>query len=78
MRYVVLKDPKGYLTYQLEAIYQFNDEEWQYIRNNNALPAMWEPYLGHLSNSIFDTEKNLMKNLKSEPEYKQYFSDDAI
>ena len=31
MRYVVLKDEKGLFTFQLEAIYQFDEEEWKYI-----------------------------------------------
>lgn len=30
MRYVVLKDKKGFFTYQLEAIYQYNEEEGQF------------------------------------------------
>lgn len=41
MRYVVLKDEKGFFTYQLEAIYQYDEDEWQYIcSHDNALPAM--------------------------------------
>ena len=45
MRYVVLKDEKGFITYQLEAIYQYDEDEWKYIcSRNNVLPAMWEPY----------------------------------
>ena len=43
-RYVILQDENGFLTYQLEAIYQYDPDEWQYIASNkNALPAMWVP-----------------------------------
>ena len=74
MRYVVLKDEKDIFTYQLEAIYQFDEDEWKYIcSNDEALPAMWEPYLGICGISLFANEEDLMKDLKSQPEYKQYF-----
>ena len=74
MRYVVLKDEKGIFTFQLEAIYQFDEDEWKYIcSNDDALPAMWEPYLGNCGSSLFSNEKDLMKQIKFEPEYKQYF-----
>lgn len=74
MRYVVLKDEKGIFTYQLEAIYQFDEDEWKYIcLNDDALPAMWESYLGNCGSSLFANENDLMKELKSQPEYKQYF-----
>ena len=74
MRYVVLKDEKDIFTYQLEAIYQFDEDEWKYIcSNDDALPAMWEPYLGICGSSLFANEEDLMKDLKSQPEYKQYF-----
>lgn len=74
MRYVVLKDEKGIFTYQLEAIYQFDEDEWRYIcSNDNALPAMWEPYSGHCGSSLFSNEDDLMNELKTQPEYKQHF-----
>lgn len=74
MRYVVLKDEKDIFTYQLEAIYQFDEDEWKYIcSNDDALPAMWESYLGYVGSSLFANEGDLMKDLKSQPEYKQYF-----
>lgn len=74
MRYVVLKDEKGLFTYQLEAIYQFDADEWKYICSNNvALPAMWEPFSGIVGKSFFENEEELLKEMKEEPEYKQYF-----
>lgn len=74
MRYVVLKKEKGIFTYQLEAIHQFDEDEWKYIcANDDILPAMWEPYLGDCGSSLFSNEDDLMKELKSQPEYKQYF-----
>ena len=74
MRYVVLKDEKGLFTYQLEAIYQFDADEWKYICSNNvALPTMWEPFRGIVGKSFFENEEELLKEMKEEPEYKQYF-----
>ena len=74
MRYVVLKDEKDIFTYQLEAIYQFDEDEWKYIcSNDDALPAMWESYLGNVGSSLFANEEYLMNDLKSQSEYKQYF-----
>ena len=74
MRYVVLKDEKGIFTYHLEAIYQFDEDEWKYICSyDDALPAMWELYLGSCGCSRFANEEDLMNDLESQPEYKQYF-----
>lgn len=74
MRYVVLKDEKGLFTYQLETIYQFDEDEWKYIcSHNDALSAMWEPFRCFVGNSFFENEEELLKEMKEEPEYKQYF-----
>lgn len=74
MRYVILKDENGLFTYQLEAIYQYDEDEWKYIcSHDDALPAMWEPFIGIVGKSVFENTKDLLKELKFEPEYKQYF-----
>ena len=74
MRYVVLKDKKGFFTYQLEAIYQYDEDEWKYIcLHDNALPAMWEPFRGIAGKSFFENIDELLKELNAEPEYKSYF-----
>ena len=74
MRYVVLKDEKDFFTYQLEAIYQYDEDEWKYIcSHDNALPAMWEPFRGIVGKSVFENMDELLKELKAEPEYKSYF-----
>ena len=74
MRYVIFKDENGLFTYQLEAIYQYDEDEWKYIcSHDDALPAMWEPFRGIVGKSVFENTKDLLKELKSEPEYKQYF-----
>ena len=74
MRYVVLKDEKGFFTYQLEAIYQYDEDEWKYIySHDNALPAMWEPFRGIVGKSFFENMDELLKELNAEPEYKSYF-----
>lgn len=74
MRYVVLKDEKGLFTYQLEAIYQFDEDEWKYFyADKDALPAMWNPISRIAWKSVFENEEELLKEMKEEPEYKQYF-----
>ena len=74
MRYVVLKENNGLLTYQLEAIYQFDEDEWRYIcSNDNDLPAMWEPFRGIVGKSFFKSMEELRKEVENEPEFKQYF-----
>ena len=74
MRYVVLKDKKGFFTYQLEAIYQYDEDEWKYIcSHDNALPAMWEPFRGIVGKSFFENMDELLTELNAEPEYKSYF-----
>ena len=74
MRYVILKDEKGLFTYQLEAIYQFDEDEWKYIcSHNDALPAMWEPFRDIVGKSFYENEEELLKEMKEEPEYKQFF-----
>ena len=74
MRYVILKEDNGLLTYQLEAIYQFDEDEWRYIcSNENALPAMWEPVRGIVGRSFFKSIEELHKEMENEPNYKQYF-----
>ena len=73
-RYIILKKESGILTYLLETIYQFDDDEWNYISNQeNAMPAMWERYYKEWAFSNFEREEELMKELVHEPEYKQYF-----
>ena len=74
MRYVILKDEKGLFTYQLEAIYQYDEDEWKYIcSHDDALPAMWEPFRGIVGRSVFNNTDALLKEMKAEPDYKKYF-----
>ena len=74
-RYLILKRKNGILTYLLEYVYQFDDEEWNYISNQeNSLPAMWEPYYTDWGVSHFEKEEELMNELVHEPEYKQFFT----
>ena len=73
MRYNVCRGDRLF-TYQLEAICQYGDDEWKYIcSHDDALPAMWEPFRGIVGKSVFENTNDLLKELKSEPEYKQYF-----
>lgn len=74
-RYVILKTEDGILTYLLEEIYQFDDEEWNYVCNQESvIPAMWEPKYTQWHGSHFNRECELMNELIHEPEYKQFFS----
>ena len=73
-RYVILKKGNDLLTYQLESIYQFDEDEWNYIGSyDNALPAMWAPFIGIEGKSIFNSIKELRNEIENEPEYRQYF-----
>ena len=74
MRYVILKGDNQLLTYQLEAIYQFDEDEWKNIcSHDHALPAMWEPFRGIVGKSFFESMEELIREMKLEPEYKQFF-----
>lgn len=75
MRYVVVKDHRGIYTYYLEAICPFDEDEWKCIcQNEDALPAMWETPVGSQGGShLFANEVDLLKALRAEPEYQQYF-----
>lgn len=74
MRYVIFKDERGVFNYRLEAIYKFDEEEWEYFRLYHcALPAMWEPFRGIVGISVFENTEELMKEMKEEAEYKNYF-----
>lgn len=74
MRYVILKDKRGLLTYQLEAIYQFDMEECEYICTHDALPAMWQQFNENVSISYFENMDELLSAINKEPEYKLYFA----
>ncbi len=74
MRYVVLKDERNFFTYQLEAIYQYDEDEWKCIcLHDNALPAMWETFRKAVEKSVFENTDELLKEIKAEQEYKLYF-----
>ncbi len=74
IRYVILKDEAGRYTYEIEAIYQWYDDEWGYhCADDGVLPAQWEPFHGRIGNSFFDNEPDLLRELTAEPEYIRYF-----
>ncbi len=73
MRYVILKSDKDFLTYTLQKIEIFDEEEWRYVFSSGGeIPAMWSDCDG-CSRSIFDDIESLMRELKGEPCYKQFF-----
>lgn len=72
MRYVILKNEKGYFTYQLEKLYRFDEYEWAALYSiHNSLPAIWEPFSD--GKSLFENTEELLKEMEKEPNYKQYF-----
>lgn len=72
MRYVILENEKGYLTYQFEELHQFSEYEWAALGSaHNDLPAIWEPFSDR--KSIFENTEELLKEMEKEPNYKQYF-----
>ncbi len=73
MRYVILKDEKGFYSYCLEAIYQFDEDEWRYVCESKDVPAMWEPHPEVKSSSLFDTKESALREMRAEPYYKNYF-----
>lgn len=73
-RYVILKTDIGYLTYQLESIALYDEEELKYFPHSDEAPAYWRPCDNlDKSKSIFDDIKSLMRELRSQSEYKIYF-----
>ena len=74
MRYVILKNEKNLFYWQLEKISPYDEEEWKYISSDEGtLPAMWTQ-VGRLGRqSFFKHIEDLLKELKTEPEYLQYF-----
>jgi hypothetical protein len=72
-RYVVLKSDKGFFTYRLEKIYQFDEEEWSYRCSFDLTPAFWQD-VDNGNKSIFSTLEDALKELKQEVEYKFFCS----
>ena len=73
-RYVIVKSKKGFLTYGLEVLCAFDEDEWQFVgRGKDALPGYWGPSSGRGVTSIFEREEELLRELVCEPEYKCYF-----
>ncbi len=72
-RYIIYKSKKALLYYELERLSRPDEFEWELIcKEENALPGYWEP-AGSDFKSFFNDIDELMKDLKSEPEYKLYF-----
>lgn len=73
-RYVITKNESGLLSYQLETICPFDEEEWKYICvHEDTLPAMWVELEAGAGRSLFSSEKELRTELGSEPEFITHF-----
>lgn len=78
LRYVIMKTDRGYFTYTMEAIDHLEEDEWKYLGDQDkSLPAMWETFGERDCRSLFDSLEELHKEIKSEPEYRQYFGGDS-
>ncbi len=74
MRYVVFKDDRGLLSYELEAIYPYDDNANKTVRMcGDEVSAYWTTYEVRKGNSFFDNQKELLAQIESEHEFKQYF-----
>ncbi len=73
MRYIVLKSDKGFFSYRLERIYQFDEEEWSYRCSFDLTPAFWQD-VDNGSKSIFSDLEDALKELEQEAEYKFFRS----
>ena len=73
LRYIVLKSDKGFFSYRLEKIYQFDEEEWSYRCSFDLTPAFWQD-VDNGSKSIFSTLEDALNELEQEAEYKFFRS----
>ena len=75
MRYVILKNEKGLLKCELQAVYPLDEDEWKYFcTDEHALPGLWLPFGARNGASYFESMEELWKEVKAEPEYRQYFA----
>ena len=73
-RYVIVEDDDGYLSFAFEKIELDDEDILDYFPPSDEPPAYWTiDYQASRSISIFDDINNLMRELKSQPEYKIYF-----
>ena len=73
MRYVITKNTQDILKYQLEKVYQNDEEDLLYIGiNEKVVWGYWMPN-GSSDTSFFNNIDDLMKAIKWEPTYKEYF-----
>ena len=79
LRYVILKNERGFFTYELEAIRKFYEDEWRYVRlHDKALPALWEPFHTPGGKSFYSDLNSLIKDMQAEGEYKTYFDPESL
>ncbi len=73
-RYVIIYDEsKEIFTYVLERIAPYDEVEWRCVCHRyDALPAYWSA-IKAAGASFFGTFDEVMKEIKSEPTYKEYF-----
>ncbi len=71
MRYIVLKNDKGFFSYRHEKIYQLDKEEWTYRSSYDLTPAFWQE-IDNGGKSIFTSLEDALKELEQEAEYKNF------
>lgn len=79
-RFIVLKSEQGCITYLLEQLIQYDEDEYNYflMTDSDASPADWQCV--SRGKSLFDTEAEALRQMESEPQYRAYFvkDEDAV
>lgn len=70
-RYVLLKSDVGYYTFCYEELFPFDEDELCYF--NDGRLGYWQSRNG--IKHFFDSAEHALRELMTEPEYKNYFMD---
>ena len=77
-RFVILKSCSGFLTYEYQYLVLDHEDEWEYYPQD-VIPAYWYSsdwsYGDRQTKSLFNDLKDLMRDLKAEPNYKKFFEE---
>ncbi len=73
-RCIITKSDNGFFSYSFEKLELYDEEEMRWLEKD-ALPAYWQPY-GAGPRPVINDMDVLMRELKAEPEYKNYFENE--
>lgn len=79
MRYVIFKNHHGLFSFILESICPRDEKSWEMAwkydgQKNDILPGNWEEDARMTGTSFFDNMDDVLKYIKSTPEYHLYFT----